>query len=164
MAKHVDKSLTQIAKRRTLNIQDATDRDKNFQVIQYTEMVSLLIEVGFLSNVKERKFLNTLWGQDHIAKAISLGIKNFLKEHETTPTGRYKVYKVQIAASNSRLGYPDHHEKRLDMRVETYSDIASGKKKYYYLVGHYHNLEEAKINLAKIRNNGFQKAFIVRVR
>ena len=165
LAKSIKTTLAEIGKRRSLAIHDFIDRKQNLQVIQYTEMVSLLIELGFLSNSSEEKVLHTVWGQDHIAKAIAVGVKNFLKTNQTKPSQRYKLYKIQIAASKTiSKNLKTKREKRLDMRVDTYKHINLKKQIQYHLVGHYHSREEAKINLKKIQASGFKSAFIVRVR
>ncbi len=165
LAKNIKTTLAEIGKRRSLAVQDFTDRKQNLQVIQYTEMISLLIELGFLSNSSEEKVLHTTWGQDHIAKAIAIGIKNFLKTNQTKPTQRYKLYKIQIAASKAiSENLRNKREKRLDMRVDIYKHLNPKKQVHYHLVGHYHSREEAKINLKKIQASGFKNAFIVRVR
>ena len=164
LAKAIQKQVRQTTKRKVLAIQDATDRNQNLQIIQYTEMPSLLIELGFLSNRREEEFLHTTWGQTQLARAIAAGIKSFLKHHRLVPTGRYQIYKIQLAAFTTT---PDLTQEQrqgiLDMRLETYRAI-SKPNQFHHLVGHYHSREEAQSNLVKIQAAGFPKAFIVRVR
>ena len=164
LAEYIYKSLKQSTKRKILDLQDAFDRQQNFQIIQYTEMPSLLIELGFLSNRHERDFLQTSVGQQQLVKAIALGIKNFLAKHRLVPTDRYQLYKIQLAAFKT---LPDlsqeQREKILNMRLETYAKIGESIQ-FQHLVGHYHSYEEARYNLKKIQKVGFKSAFIVRVR
>lgn len=46
-----------------------------------TQIPSVLVEVGFLSNAKERKLLKTTTYQEQIAKAITTGIENYLNQY-----------------------------------------------------------------------------------
>lgn len=164
LAKYIHKSVRQSTQRKILDIQDARDRNQNLQIIQYTEMPSLLIELGFLSNRSDEEFLHTEWGQSQLARSIALGIKNFLAHEKPFPTGRYQIYKIQLAAFKTS---PDLSQEQrqgiLNMRLETYAQIGKPTQ-FHHLVGHYHSYKEARHNLKKIQTAGFKKAFIVRVR
>ncbi len=50
-----------------------------FYVINHTEAPAILVEIGFISNENERKLIITQKRQQEIAKAISEGIMNYLK-------------------------------------------------------------------------------------
>ncbi len=65
------------AKRKDLGVKQA-----GFLVLWRTTMPSVLIEVGFISNKNEEKFLNTDYGQSIIASAIYRAVKNFKKQVE----------------------------------------------------------------------------------
>lgn len=54
-------------------------KQANFLVLRETVMPSVLIELGFLTNKKEGRFLNTRSGQIKMAKAIAEAIKNYIK-------------------------------------------------------------------------------------
>lgn len=54
-------------------------KQANFLVLRETVMPSVLIELGFLTNKKEGKFLNTRSGQIKMAKAIAEAIKKYIK-------------------------------------------------------------------------------------
>lgn len=60
-------------KRRNRSVKQA-----NFLVLRETIMPSVLVELGFLSNSKEGKYLNTRRGQTELAKAISKGIRKYI--------------------------------------------------------------------------------------
>lgn len=55
-------------------------KQANFLVLRETVMPSVLIELGFLTNKKEGRFLNTRSGQIKMAKAIAEAIKNYIKD------------------------------------------------------------------------------------
>ena len=50
----------------------------SFQVLRDTAMPAILVELGFLTNEKEKKLLNTEKYQDTCAEAIVHGIKEYL--------------------------------------------------------------------------------------
>ena len=50
-----------------------------FYVINHTEAPAILVEIGFISNADERKAITTQKRQSEIAKAISDGIMEYLK-------------------------------------------------------------------------------------
>lgn len=62
-------------------------KQANFLVLRETVMPSVLIELGFLSNKTEGKFLNSRTGQIRMAKAIAKAIKKYIN--------RLKLNKVQ---------------------------------------------------------------------
>lgn len=49
----------------------------DYYLLNQTKMPSVLVEVGFLSNPKERKLLQTTSYQEKIAEAITKGIENY---------------------------------------------------------------------------------------
>ena len=54
-------------------------KQANFLVLRETVMPSVLIELGFLTNKNEGKFLNTRSGQIKMAKAIAKAIKKYVQ-------------------------------------------------------------------------------------
>ena len=49
----------------------------NFYIIKNTSMPAVIVEVGYLSSVKEQKKLQQTWYQDQLARAIAKGIANY---------------------------------------------------------------------------------------
>ena len=49
----------------------------NFYVIKNTNMPAVIVEVGYLSSVKEQKKLQQAWYQEQLARAIAKGIANY---------------------------------------------------------------------------------------
>ncbi|MEC9489527.1 MAG: N-acetylmuramoyl-L-alanine amidase, partial [Halanaerobiales bacterium] len=65
---------------RNLGIYDRGIKESNFYVIKYTEMPSVLIEVAFLSNLREEKLLKSQDFQHKAAALIVDGILDYLEE------------------------------------------------------------------------------------
>lgn len=51
----------------------------DFYVINNTSMPAVIVEVGYLSNVAERKKLQQPWYQEQLARAIAKGIANYFQ-------------------------------------------------------------------------------------
>ena len=49
----------------------------DFYIIKNTSMPAVIVEVGYLSSVKEQKKLQQSWYQEQLARAIAKGIANF---------------------------------------------------------------------------------------
>ncbi len=72
----------QMAERVGMN--DRGVRQAGFIVLWKTTMPSVLVEVGYLSNAVEEKFLVSAKGQDYIASAIYRAFKEFREKNNTT--------------------------------------------------------------------------------
>jgi N-acetylmuramoyl-L-alanine amidase len=66
---------------RGLKIYDRGIKESNFYVIKYTKMPSALVEVAFLSNLKEERMLKTKNFQQQAASLITEGILDYLEEN-----------------------------------------------------------------------------------
>ena len=67
---------------------DRKVKQDNFQVLRETIMPSVLVELGFLTNKQEGRFLNSKKGQTQMATAISEAIYkyiNYLKINRNSP-------------------------------------------------------------------------------
>lgn len=84
-----------------------TPQNGNFGVLKSSDIPSILVETGFISNHKEEK--NLIWSkhQQRLAKAIHLGIKNYFLAHPLTgsyfASVGYKKHKVRSGESLSVL-------------------------------------------------------------
>lgn len=58
-------------------------KQAGFLVLRQTSMPSVLIEIGYLSNIDEAKYLNSDKGQDELAAAICSAVKNYKSNFET---------------------------------------------------------------------------------
>lgn len=51
----------------------------DYYIIKNTSMPAVIVEVGYLSNINERKKLQQTWYQEQVARAIAKGIANFFE-------------------------------------------------------------------------------------
>ncbi|CAL2078429.1 conserved hypothetical protein [Tenacibaculum dicentrarchi] len=165
---------------------DRKVKQANFLVLRETAMPSVLIELGFLSNKTEGRFLNSKYGQLKMAKSIATAIKKYVKrlklnsinqdvvevsKPKKTAVIRKKkavkikkqavrkkkiLFKVQIAASKKRLNKQNFNFRGL-RNIE--SKYISGYYKYYY--GSSASLSKVKKSLIKVRKVGYKDAWIV---
>lgn len=62
-----------------LGLADLGIREANFYVNKRSSMTSSLVEMGFISNSKEERLLNSNWFRGKLAKLISQGIEKYFK-------------------------------------------------------------------------------------
>lgn len=65
----------------TTTLHKSTPEYASLGVLRSPDIPSVLIEVGFISNIKEEALLRRSTHQDKLAKAIFLGLKKYLKNH-----------------------------------------------------------------------------------
>ncbi len=148
----------------------------NFQVLRETIMPSVLIELGFLTNKKEGRFLNSKSGQQAMAKNIANSIISYVNQLklntvdvditivDETPTvveTKNEVkkasieYKIQIASSRKKIATKSYNFKGLK-NVES---VKVGKfyKYYYGKTADYKNIQTL---LKRVKKKGYSSAFI----
>jgi N-acetylmuramoyl-L-alanine amidase len=182
-------SFAHLIQRKCVNDLKRNDRmvkQAGFMVLYRAAMPAVLIELGFLSNAEEEKYLNSAKGQDELAlkiyeafvlykenidkksgnsttvtngsseKTDTLG-KNNPKEIQPIPTAKAAiVFKVQIATSATNL----------ETKPENFKGLKNIQKTphgslYKYYMGDYLTYEEAKLALEEAKKTGFDTAFIV---
>ncbi|WP_430400668.1 N-acetylmuramoyl-L-alanine amidase family protein [Flavobacterium sp.] len=167
----------------TLNRKDRGVKQAPLWVLDASYMPSVLIEIGFISNVEEGNFLNSDDGQDKVAKAIADAIFAYKKEYYNPSSAsnvvieskkedvkiinddkpivksisnKGIVFKVQISASGTKLQTSSSNFKGLnDISVEQ-----SGKL-YKYFYGNENSYNEAKLRLSEAKEKGYSSAFLV---
>lgn len=168
MAKIVEKSFSDVGKRRTRGVKQA-----GFVVLHQTYMPSILIEIGFLSNNDEEDFLRKKSGQQKIASSIFDGIKKYkeeLDENSVVVTSLVEsninsqvfdgvVFKVQIASSGSKVATKPYNFKGLK-NVER---VKVGSHYKYYL-GKTADYTVIKQLQSKATEKGYSSAFVVAFR
>ena len=99
IAEEVEKEFSTKANRKSRGVKQAP-----FYVISRTNMPSILIECGFLTNFKEEEYLHSEIGQEYIASAIFRGFKAYKKIFEGTISE--KELKEPIAVKEGRIKTP----------------------------------------------------------
>lgn len=158
LALRIEKEFATKGGRHSQGIRSARDRGQNLYVVQYTEMPSVLVEVGYLSNPTEERYLNSEWGQDLIASAIFRAFRDFL-EKEYPLEDRSMVYKVQLSASTKPIEVNTKKFDELGLLVVEHQ--STGTFKYKYMVGREYDMVGAKKLLKEVKGAGFKDAFIV---
>jgi len=140
-------------------------KQAGFLVLWRTSMPGVLIELGFLSNPTEERFLNSEEGQVYMASAIYRAFKeyklayekeNAVEEAPKTVSKTNVDYRVQFLTSPSDLSSND--QKLTDIS-EVSSYYHNGL--YKYTSGHFGSNSEAEKHLNTIRKKGYKDAFIV---
>ena len=176
IAEEVESEFSNRANRKSRGVKQAP-----FYVISRTNMPSILVECGFLTNPKEEEFLHSDLGQDYIASAIFRAFRSYKQNIEITDeaanekpievvdtlkkeilaqkTNKIKndlnlLYKIQIGTFlRSML----NNKQFTDLNVE--EEKINGTFKYFVDAGNSKiEADRLKINL---RNIGFKGAFIV---
>ncbi len=142
-------------------------KQAGFWVLYKTTMPGILIELGFLSNPAEEKFLLSEQGQDYMASAIYRAFRDYKEEFEEMNKDLKPVvvqkeekppvyYRVQFASYKK--------ERSLDFRkFRGLSDVKMYKEndQYKYTSGNFVSFSEASKLKTEMRNKGFKDAFIV---
>lgn len=173
-------SLIQDNFREKLKRKDRSVKQAGFIVLHQTVMPSVLVETGFITNTKERKYLNSSKGQQEMAKSMASAVKAYKEkvfsyltndaiadreeviEIEDTQPDKIVdgvTFKVQLAASKRNLKTKPYNFKGL----KEISKLKKGKVyKYYY--GATSNYTEIKRKLEEAKRKGYTTAFIVSFR
>ncbi|MDG1039206.1 MAG: N-acetylmuramoyl-L-alanine amidase [Polaribacter sp.] len=144
---------------------DRNVKQDNFQVLRETIMPSVLVELGFLTNKEEGRYLNSKKGQDQMGNAIVEAVLNYFENLKlntvTAPLLENKEltnieYKVQIASGKNSISTKSYNFKGLKQVQRT----RIGKLyKYYY--GNTSNYSQVKKSLKIARSKGYKSAFVV---
>ncbi len=149
-------------------------KQANFLVLWKTTMPSVLVEVGFISNPKEAKFLFSEQGQDYIASAIFRAFRDykesFEKNNKQTYTAITQVavpndsvkekqketfYSIQLLSSSKQITI---NNKNFPGLTEVFEKEELGMYKYYcYTITNYKEIKNLQNNV----NINFKGAFIV---
>jgi len=142
----------------------------NLAVLYDTYMPSVLIEIGFLTNKAEEKFLHTSLGQSKIAESIYKAIKTYKGRLENnsidtvfeTKTANVqsntsKYYKIQIATSRKKIEPKSYNFKGL----KGIERVKVGKV-YKYFFGVANNVADARMLRLKAVKKGYKDAFIAK--
>ena len=174
IAEEVENQFATRANRKSRGVKQAP-----FYVISRTNMPSILVECGFLTNPKEEEFLHSDLGQDYIASAIFRAFRTY-KENIEIEENNLKnknqlisdstnndtivvkekkkestlLYKVQIGTFLKSMSNQDQF---IELKAE--EEKINGTYKYYVLAGN--NKKNADKLKDYLREIGFKGAFIV---
>jgi N-acetylmuramoyl-L-alanine amidase len=159
------------AGRKSRGVKDSDDREHSLQVLKFTEMTSVLVECGFMTNVSEANYLNTAHGQDVIASALFRAMRGHLqethknisftkKEATSTTASEDKTYSVQIMSSKEWLDTEKGGFKNLKHAVIR-SQVAQTGYRYKYFSGSFSSKSEADDYCNEVKKKGFPDSIVV---
>ena len=167
LASMIQKDFTYKLRRKNRGVKQAS-----FVVLHQTFMPSVLVEMGFISNYAEGKYLNSVSGQQKMARSIARGISKYLnqealntvvedvpvvkKEPKSPKVLKNIIFKVQIEAGRRKLKTKSYNFKGL-RNVER----KKVGKMYKYYYANTQNYESAKRAQKLVRSKGYSTAFIV---
>jgi len=176
MASEIQKAITS-AKRTNRGVKQA-----GFMVLWLTGMPGVLVELGFLSNKDEEKYLNSTAGQNQYAQSIYTAFKKYKDQHAPKPgvpasitnvpatsqaapisttstasTTSPIVYKVQILTSDRQL--PANSPSLKGYKADWYKD----GNVYKYTYGESIDLKTIQ-NIQKQVTKDFKDAFVIQMR
>jgi len=177
IAEEVEKEFSTRANRKSRGVKQAP-----FYVISRTNMPSILIECGFLTNPKEEDFLHSEEGQDYLASAIFRafrtykesidGIKttNDLQQQEITTIKQEEknnISKKEIVINNDEVVYKiqigtyfqSMLMNKLFQEIKAEEQIVN--RTYKYFVGSNQSKSQMDITKIQMQEKGFKGAFIV---
>lgn len=181
LAREIEGQFSKRAGRKSRGVKDQNDLQHSLQVLKFTNMTSVLVECGFVTNDAEASFLNTSYGQEIIASAIFRGFRTTIEsEHPTisfrkpegatttdnttasTTNTSSKGFTIQIASSKTPIDpAKDPQMKRLDYAVTRKELNTTSAYKYIYLAGDFSTKDEAKKALESVKTKGFRDAIVV---
>lgn len=179
LARAIEKQFSQRAGRKSRGVKDKNDLQHSLQVLKYTNMTSVLVECGFMTNPKEAAFLNTSRGQELLASAIYRAFRGVvekkypsIKFRKTSSTASSASasdsntsisYAIQIASSKKPLDpQKDAWLNKSKMNVERRELNTKSAYKYIYIVGHYTSRKQADKALSAIKKKGFRDAIVIK--
>lgn len=168
LASAIQKDFTNRLKRNNRGVKEA-----GYLVLSNCAMPAILIELGFLSNKEEAKYLNSEKGQNELANSIANAIINYKNEHYSysepfdfsviediktveIPNKNEAIFKVQISASGTNLETKPQNFKGLN----TISKTKDGNL-YKYFYGETNSYQTAQNLLVQAKDKGFNDAYIV---
>lgn len=151
-------------------------KESGFTVLKYLRMAGVLVEVGFLSNKNQEKYMNSNQGIQDITFALGSSISEFINENDLAQKKKdaYDQFLAQFDSSQSFIketytiellitkGSPLlYFEPRWDELDSIY--IVRENDHYYYRTGYYSNYQAAENAIPGLNLLGFDNLRIVNV-
>jgi len=144
-----------------------------FLVLAGTYMPSVLIELGYLSNATEEKYLLSEKGQAYLASAIYRAVKAYKHDYEldnkseeaelttqtTTENNSGIEYRVQFFTSSKKIPLSNSRFKSISEVDEYYHNGL-----YKYTSGHFKTGKAALQQLSVLKKQGYSSAWIVKMK
>lgn len=168
LARLIEDQFKNRAARKSRGVKTGNDRGHSVQVLKYSSMPSVLVECGFITNLNEANFLNSVYGQEIIASAIFRAFRSYLKKNypsinfvksEKSAVSKTHRYRVQIMSSIELIEKSPAFVS-LGVPVEAVKVNSSSMYKYKYYAGSFSSKEDAQKVIEKAQKNGFPDAFI----
>jgi N-acetylmuramoyl-L-alanine amidase len=164
------------AGRKSRGVKDSDDREHSLQVLKFTQMTSVLVECGFMTNVSEANYLNTTQGQDVIASALFRAMRTHLQDthknisftkksgaasgNSKTAGSSGNTYSVQIMSSKEWLDTEKGGFKNLKHAVSR-TQVAQSGYRYKYFSGSFSSKAEAEEYCKEVKKKGFPDSIVV---
>ena len=176
IAEKVEKEFSTRANRKSRGVKQAP-----FYVISRTNMPSILVECGFLTNPQEEDFLHSDIGQDYIASAIFRAFRSYKEEMEGNLFEKTKKEKINkkkdeekiIEVSNKNISQKNNVIYRVQIgtylksmiNVPLFKEIGAFEENtqsiYKYYVGNTSDKNIVEKIRRDMKEKGFKDAFIV---
>jgi N-acetylmuramoyl-L-alanine amidase len=176
LARAIETQFERRAGRHSRGVKDQHDLQHSLQVLKYTNMTSVLVECGFITNEYEASFLNSSNGQEIIASAIFRAFRGHIVDthpsisfirNETEPKNevviqseRKKPFAVQYMSSKAPIDLSKSNLDELGFEVQRIEVETESAYKYIYTVGVFDSPEEANDVLALVKQRGYSDAFV----
>jgi N-acetylmuramoyl-L-alanine amidase len=167
-------SLIQSQFKQRVGRKDRGVRQAGYYVTCFTQMPSVLVELGFLTNPKEEEFLNSKAGQELMASALLRAFRTYKEKYHPRRQSEEKeaasakvqektnvlpnpTFRVQIMTAGLPLKEDDEKLQGLPSAVEY---LRNGL--YKYAVGNFAQSTEANALKMEMQKQGFSDAFVVK--
>lgn len=150
---------------RKLKRKDRKVKQDNFQVLRETIMPSVLVELGYLTNKNEGRYLNSKKGQQQMGKSIADAVENYVNHLKLNTVTEEIIdgkevdtieFKVQIASGKNKIQTKSYNFKGLK---NTQRVKFGNYYKYYYGISS--SYKDALKSLKIAQKKGYKSAFIV---
>lgn len=155
IASYIENEFISTAKRKSRGVKQA-----GFWVLTKTYMPSVLVELGFLTNLKEEDFLNSKKGKDVMTLSLFNAIKKYINKSKNSELVNISIntnssydnvtFKVKIAAGSKNIPLKSYNFHGL-----TNLSVESDNNLYRYYTGNTNNYD----NILKIKETAISKGY-----
>jgi N-acetylmuramoyl-L-alanine amidase len=165
LAKEIESQFSFRAGRISRGVKNNDDRAHSIQVLKFTNMTSVLVECGFLTNSPEASYLNSTHGQEILASAIFRAFRaSAEKQHphaQLSKEDQNGNYTIQLMSSKKWVDTIHESFKRLKMDVSRVELNTTKAYKYIYYAGDFSTKADAETALTLVQNKGYPDALLV---